>query len=149
LTVQPRAEPPEPDRTWLKVTKDAHEAFWASDVASLVAAKDESALRRLFDQRNLHQRLYRMVNKYPLIDGPQGRPVLNPAARLMTAIGTEIRQLEREFGLTPDAGARMVTATASATRSVEDLVRSDTDLQVIDVAADTDGAETETHEEGD
>ena len=82
LTVQPRTEMPPTVQTWLKVTKDAWEAFWASDAALLVSAKDESALMRLFEQRNLHQRLYRMVNKYPLIDGPQGRPVLNPAARL-------------------------------------------------------------------
>jgi P27 family predicted phage terminase small subunit len=135
LTVQPRTEIPKPDRTWLKVTKEAWSAFWASDVAVLVAPKDESALLRLFDQRNMYERLRRMVNKRPLIDGSQGQPVLNPAARLMTSLMTEIRHMEREFGLTPDAGARMVVATASATRSVEELVRGDDDLQIIDMSA--------------
>lgn len=131
-------EPPEPDGRWLKVTKEAWADFWASDVAQAVRPKDLPTLHRLFELRNLYQRTYRIVNKEPLIAGSQGQPVLNPAARLMKDTMGEIRQLEREFGLTPDAGVRMVSQAAQATRSVEELVHyGDDDLQIIDVSSDT------------
>ncbi len=138
LTVAGGADPPPPTATWLKVTKEGWSAFWQSGLAETVTGKDLAALHRLFDKRNLHERLYRIVNKNPLIDGSRGQPVINPASALMTATATEIRQLEREFGLTPDAGARMVATAASATRSVEELVRDgDDDLQIITVSEDT------------
>jgi P27 family predicted phage terminase small subunit len=118
----------------LKVTKEGWSAFWASGLAATVTEKDLAALRRLFDQRNMHERFARIVNRSPLIDGSKGQPVLNPLAALMTKLASEVRQMEREFGLTPDAGARMLASTASASRSVEELVRGDDGLQVIDVS---------------
>lgn len=130
-----RLDAPEPDRKWLKVTKDAWEAFWGSDQAGSVREKDLSALFRLFHLRNQHERMRRIVDKEPLIEGSQGQPVLNPAARLQTQLMSEIRQLEREFGLTPDAGARMVQSAASAERSVRDLMKAGDDADVINVVA--------------
>ena len=128
------ATPDIPNKRWLKVTKDGWVAFWDSDLAGGMRPKDVAALTRLFNARNLHERMARMVDKNPLIAGAAGQAVLNPAANLMTKLQGEIRQLEREFGLTPDAGVRMMGAAASAQRSVDQLVADgDDDMQVIDV----------------
>ncbi len=135
LSVAGGVDAPAPNPRWLKVTKDGWSAFWASGLAETVTEKDMSALVRLFDKRNLHEKLYRIVDKNLFIDGSRGQAVINPAMAALNVTATEIRQSEREFGLTPDAGARMVATAATATRSVEELVRSgDDDLQIIDVA---------------
>ena len=123
-------------RGWLKVTRAGWDAFWGSPLACSVAEKDVAALTRLFDMRNMYERMARMVAKEPIVVGSRDQLVLNPAARLMTQLMGEVRQLEREFGLTPDSGARMVAVAARASKSVDELVAAgDDELQVIDVDA--------------
>lgn len=128
-------KPPLPSNVrWLKVTMDGWDAYWDSELSASMRPKDVPALIRLFEMRNQHERMTRIVNKDPLIPGSQGQPVLNPAARLMTQLMAEIRQMEREFGLTPDAGSRLMGTAAKAQRSVADLVAGGDDpLQVIDM----------------
>lgn len=127
-------DPPPAPKAWLKQTTEAWDAFWESPVSSAVREKDLDALLRLFWMRNQYERLRRMAHKNPLVEGSQGQPIQNPAHRMAKDLMGEIRQLEREFGLTPDAGARLVQTASTAQKSVDDLMSAALDdFQIVDV----------------
>lgn len=116
-------ETPEPPKGILKATREAWDDFWSSDLCRAVESQDRHSLERLFLMRDEWLRCQRAVKRDPLVDGSQGQPVLNPLARRMDALQSEIRQLEDRFGLNPSARARLNVSFGDAQRSIHDLAR--------------------------
>jgi P27 family predicted phage terminase small subunit len=87
----------------------------------LVARVDEGALARYADLLVAYRRASEFVAKHgdvyvvrgrPGPNGEEGKPVgfkLYPQAKRMVALASELLRLEREFGLTPSARARLAT----------------------------------------
>ena len=113
---------PDPPRRLLKVTRDQWNAYWASPLAGAVeVGTDLPTIRRLFTLRDERERAYRGYRKARLVKGSQGQDVLNPLARQMSAMDTEIRQLEDRLGLTPKARAQLGIRIGQGRRTLDDL----------------------------
>lgn len=119
-----KLEPPKLDRRWLKVTKEAHDAFWSSDVALAVRPEDLSTLRRLFNLKDDHERMSRAARREPLVAGSQGQLVENPMAKRADRLLGEIRQLEERFGMTPTSRMRLAVSTADAQSAVSSAAQA-------------------------
>jgi P27 family predicted phage terminase small subunit len=117
-------------------TQSAWEAFWASDVASLVTKADVPAVTRLHDLRDERERAYRGYRKERFVTGSTGQPVLNPLAKAMATLDAEIRALEDRFGLTPQARLRLGVVFGEAHRSLDQINR-ELDIE-IEAAEDDD-----------
>lgn len=113
----------------LKTTRARWDELWGSPMAAaLQLAADRSAIERLFVLYDELERATRMYRKARMVKGSMGQPVLNPAAKLMTQLGAEVRQLEDRFGLTPKARVNMgAPAAESQFGSLDDLVRAAAD----------------------
>lgn len=106
---------------WLKTTSDAWAAFWASDVAKVVTPEQTSAIRRLFDMKDVQFRAFERYRKQPYVDGSQGQPVTNPAFAEAMKLETAIVALEDRLGLTPKAQANLGIAIGQAALTAADL----------------------------
>jgi P27 family predicted phage terminase small subunit len=122
-----------PRRRWLRATERAWEAFWGSDVASLVTEADMPAIERLHDLRDERERALRGYRKERLVKGSMGQRVINPLAKAMMALDAEIRALEDRFGLTPQARLRLGVVFGEARRSLDQINRElDAELEAQD-----------------
>lgn len=116
---------PDPPPRLLKVTRDDWDAYWSSPLAEAVEiGTDLPAIRRLFTLRDERERAYRGYRKERFVKGSQGQGVLNPLARHMSAMDTEIRQLEDRLGLTPKARAQLGIRIGKGKRTLDDLNRA-------------------------
>jgi len=123
-----QGEPPEAPRGLLKTTRELWDGFWSSVlVEEVVQPVDLPAIRRLFALYDERERAYRAYRNERLVEGSQGQPVLHPLARQIPKYDSEIRQLEKEFGLTPKARAKLGISFTEAKRRLSDLNR---DLEV-------------------
>jgi P27 family predicted phage terminase small subunit len=101
-------EVPKPPAGWLKQTKDDWADFYSSPQAGAVDSAGQATLRRLFDLRDEVERIRRGIKKTgPMVEGSQGQPVVNPAYRVLTALLSEIRQLEDRFSMNPQAAVKL------------------------------------------
>jgi P27 family predicted phage terminase small subunit len=108
----------------LEVTRKSWNAFWASKLAQrVVATTDLPALRRLFSLYDERERALRAYRRERLVVGSTGQPVINPMAKVMVALDTEIRALEDRFGLSPAARIRLGIALGEAKKTLEDMNR--------------------------
>jgi P27 family predicted phage terminase small subunit len=128
----PIPEPPQPSPgTELEPRiKRQWEAFWRSDVGSVMREVDVPVLERLFLLRNEWERLNRAVSKHPLIPGSQHRPdhgvthlVANPLSKRLSAVETAMYRLEAEYGLTPMGRQRLGLAAAQTASTLDALNR--------------------------
>ena len=135
-----RVDAPDPDRRWLKVTKDAHDQFWGSLIAAQVRIQDLDTVRRMFGLKDDYERHMRLARKEPFVQGSMGQPILNPSAKFAKELLSEIRQLEMQFGLTPGSRARIMQSEVSVARGVADLNAgvSNDDEPFIDIAGRSD-----------
>lgn len=137
---KPAIKPP-PPTGMLKASVAEWDAFWASDLARAVERQDIPVLERLFLMRDEWARYSKAVRKEPLVEGSQGQPVINPLAKRMNDLQSEIRQLEDRFGLNPAGRAKLNVTFGDAQRSIQDLVRSaydDDDGHTLVAADDSD-----------
>jgi len=96
--------------------------FWRSQYARLLQKdRDLRALRRLFGLYDEYERAHRMYRKQRMVQGSQGQLVLNPMARMMTALAAEIRQLEGAFGFSPRAAVTLGTQIGGLQKTLEDI----------------------------
>lgn len=117
----PAAVPDPPDRL-LKVTSEAWQEFWKSELAGLVnQGSDLLALRRLFTLYDLRERAYRNFRRHMITVGSTGQDVLNPLHKVMTGADSEIRSLEDRFGLTPMSRLRLGVQLGEAKKSLDRL----------------------------
>lgn len=118
------ANPPDAPKKWLKITKDAWADFWTQDVARAVVKSDLPALRRLFELRDLEERLMRKAAEENYVTvGSTGQPVIHPALKQADALRAEIRNLEDRFGLTPASRAKLGIDHSKLRRSLSDLAQ--------------------------
>lgn len=115
------AAPPTAPSGLLKVTLDDWSGFWASDQSRLVKPAHLPALVRLFQLRDERVRCYRALRRERIVKGSMGQPRRSPLYDVMASLDTEIRQLERDFGLTPKSWVDLGGALGDATRSLADL----------------------------
>jgi P27 family predicted phage terminase small subunit len=126
--VAPQVPAPPPDRAWLKGTRERWAGFWRSDLSSVVEADtDTAALRRLFTYYDELDRATRAVRRERFVEGSQGQPRLNPAAKYVLELEGSVRALEDRFGLTPKARLQLGVEFATAQRT---LKRMNADLEV-------------------
>ena len=113
---------PPASRYWLKQTRDAWADYWGSALAQIVEEDtDGPAIRRLFNLNDERERAYRGYRQDRLVIGSQGQRVINPLARVMSALDAEIRQLEDRLGLTPKARLQLGITYGEAAKSLEAL----------------------------
>lgn len=106
----------------LKSTKVAWDSYWTSAMTVVVRIDtDLPALARLFSLYDERERAYRGYRKERLVEGSQGQRVLNPLARVMSTLDTEIRHLEDKFGLTPKARLELGIDLGNARRALKDV----------------------------
>lgn len=114
---------PTPPVGLLKATKDLWTSFWASPVAQIIdLSSDREALEHWIwcvDERARAKRAYR---KQRLVEGSMGQPRLNPLAKQIAELTSQIKAAEEAFGLTPQARLRLGIAIGDATRSLSDLL---------------------------
>ncbi len=116
---------PDPPAGLLKTTRDQWETYWRSSLARYVDQDtDRPAIERLFTLYDERERALQGYRKSRLVKGSQGQPVLNPLARLMSTLDSEIRQLEDRLGLNPKARATLGITFGEAARSLADLNRA-------------------------
>ena len=119
------ANPPAAPKHWYKKTRDAWSTFWRSELAQIVEPDtDGPAIERLFSLYDERERAYRGYQKARLVVGSQGQLVLNPLARMMTALDAEIRQLEDRLGLTPKSRLQLGITFGEAAKSLDAINRA-------------------------
>jgi len=122
LVAPPKAMPtPAPPAGLTAATKRAWATFWESDVARVVESTDLPALTRLFELHQERSELWRAYQEERLVKGSKGQPVLNPLAKMLAQVTSEIRTLEAAFGLTPAARVRLGLHFAAATKTLREL----------------------------
>ena len=124
LVSDAQAGVPEPPRELLQVTRRLWENYWTSPlIAAVEPATDLPAIQRMFTLYDERERAYRAYRKERLVKGSQGQMVINPLAKQMTAMDSEIRQLEDRLGLTPKSRAQLGITFGAVQRTIEDLNR--------------------------
>jgi hypothetical protein len=123
------ARPVPPLPTGLSRTLAARWArWWRSPVARAVDwDRDGEAVERLFANYELQAKLRKSVKRRLFVDGSQGQPILNPAAKHLVAVEAAIRQDEMQFGRTPRAAAQLGVTIGDLQKTVEDLNRDASD----------------------
>jgi P27 family predicted phage terminase small subunit len=113
---------PKADTDWLAQTKERWVSFWGSSIAGVTERDtDLPALTRLFGYYDELERSTRALRQQRFVEGSQGQPRLNPAAKYIGELEGSIRQLEDRFGLTPKARLGLGVDFANAHRSLQEL----------------------------
>lgn len=113
---------PEPPTGWLKATRERWTAFWGSELAAVVdPSTDTAALERLFGFYDEIERATRAIRTERFVEGSQGQPRLNPAAKYLIDLEAAVRALEDRFGMTPRARLQLGIDFATAQRSLAKL----------------------------
>ena len=140
--------PPRIDgRQLLKVTRDAWDTYWASELPAYATDSDRPALVRLFTMYDLRERMQRtLLADGPFTTGSTGQLVSHPAAKELAALDARIVALEDRFGLSPKARLGLGIDLGRATRSLEGINagftapdeadRPDPRVTVVDTTAD-------------
>lgn len=61
------------------------------------------------------------MKKEPTVTGSQGQPVVNPLARRLADLETQIARAEVQFGMTPKARADLGLSAAGAAKTAQEL----------------------------
>lgn len=94
--------PPCPD-SWAESTVGEWAEFWRSDVGRIAAETDIPAVRRMFNYRDMSDRLMDAFAEKPTVLGSTRQEKVNPALDKMLKLAPLIAMLEQQFGLTPKA----------------------------------------------
>jgi P27 family predicted phage terminase small subunit len=122
VSAAPAQEVPKPPSGLLKKTRQRWAAFWASDVAKVLAVDtDMSGVVRLFQLYDERDRCYGAVRKDRLVEGSRNQPVLNPLYRQLATLDSEIRQLEDRFGLTPMSRLKLGINVGRGRKTIEEM----------------------------
>lgn len=130
----------------LKVTVEAWDRLWSSDVVSVVDLKsDHEAVVRWASLLDERERAFRAFRTERLVGGSQGQPVLNPLWTVVRTCDSELRALEDRIGLSPKARLQLGITYGEAVKSLDELnqlmdeegddVDVDPRLSVIDATA--------------
>ncbi|MBA2686896.1 MAG: P27 family phage terminase small subunit [Gemmatimonadaceae bacterium] len=107
----------------LKKTADRWAAFWDSPVARAAdPITDLPAIARLFQAYDELERVGPAFRKARIVEGSTGQPTLNPLAKYIATLTTEITALEDRFGLTPKSRLALGIAIGQAKASLNDLI---------------------------
>jgi len=112
---------PEPSRTWLKSTKDAWRVIVGSPLASAFLPTDLPALWMLHELMDERSRALAAYRRQRTVIGAAGQERVNGAATVALAFGVEIGNLQKAFGLTPGARAKLGLTFAQAATTTADL----------------------------
>lgn len=117
-----REIPPVP-KNLLKVNRDSWVRYWNSQLSQATDVEtDLPAIKRLWTLYDERERVYRLLcEKGRLVRGSQGQAVINPAARYMSDLDAEIRQMEDRLGLTPRSRLQLGITLSEAAKSIKDL----------------------------
>lgn len=114
---------PEPPDGLQERTVEQWESYWCSDVAQVVERRSDMAgVRRLFQLYDERDRAYQGYRGERLVEGSQGQPVINPLAKVMQNLDSEIRQLEDRFGLNPKARLQLGIHMTEARKGLSALM---------------------------
>ena len=114
-------EAPPPPTGLLPATRTAWTEFWSSPLARLVQPADVPALARLHSLYDERQRAADLIRAERMVPGSKGQMRANPLYSHLSAMDTEIRQLEGQFGITPLGRMRLGVALGDAGRSLKSL----------------------------
>lgn len=126
----PQTDVPKPPTGLLKATRVWWDEVWRHDIAGAWVESDRSVVERLATLRDERERAYCGYRKSRLVEGSQGQPVINPLAKVMQSLDTEIRQLEDRLGLSPMARLKLGATFGAAHKSLDEMNRefdADTD----------------------
>lgn len=109
----PPATHPEPRRSWLATTKDAHANYWADTISSLATPATLVVVRRYFDLVDERDRALRAVRRQRHTEGSTGQLVMHPSAGFLVQLEQAIGKLETELGIGPASRSRLKLEAAS------------------------------------
>lgn len=93
---------PDPPDDLLDSTVQRWVAFWESDSARMVDhLADMPRLIRWIEQLDEYDRVVEKMGRDWLVRGSTGNEVLNPLARYLAQLDTQLARTETEFGMTP------------------------------------------------
>ena len=123
-----RSQIPDAPAGLLKATEKKWQAYFLSEVSSLLNDSDITALERLFELYDERQRCLNSARrKGRIVEGSTGQPVLNPLYKHMGELDREIRAMEDRFGLSPMARLKLGATFGEANKSLKDLFEVDDD----------------------
>lgn len=119
----PRSElgVPDPPSGLLKATRDLWITYWHSPVASAALAIDLAGLHRWIQAVDEHTRAIKALRKARTVEGSTGQIRMNPLAGYAAALAREIKALEEQFGLNPQARLKLGISTAQARMTAQQL----------------------------
>lgn len=115
--------PPEPRPGWLKVTREAHAAYWGDSISGVVSPAAVPVVDRYFGMVDEWHRALREVRGERHTMGSMGQPRTNPSSGYLMQLEDRLQRLEAELGITPAARSRMKFEAASTEATLDKLFR--------------------------
>lgn len=119
---------PEPNESWLPVTKDQWHTFWGSQIAgTMVDQAHIGPLFRYFDFVDEWHFLSTIFRNEPVTLGSAGQEVVNPLHKRMEHLEKQLVVLEDRFGMNPQAllsaGVKFGEVSKSLKDRAQDVVK--------------------------
>jgi P27 family predicted phage terminase small subunit len=122
---------PRPPAGLLPASHDRWRAFWASRMGAAVDPdSDLPGLERWILAYDEWHRASKALRKVRVVKGSMGQPVLSPMAAYVGQLASELRDLERAYGMTPKARLDLgltVAETKLTVSKINDMVRASAD----------------------
>lgn len=97
------AAPPAPAGLLVRA-RERWDAFWSSPVSQAVdRGSDMHALVRWIKAVDEYERAMPVFQKQRVVKGSTGQPVLSPLAAYISSLETQIRAIEKAFGMDPQS----------------------------------------------
>lgn len=123
VALPPRSElgVPDPPTGLLKSSRDLWVTYWHSPVASAALAIDLAGLHRWITLEDEWTRASKALRKERTVEGSTGQIRMNPLASYVASLGREIKALQEQFGLNPQARLKLGISTAQARMTAAQL----------------------------
>lgn len=121
LVAVPTAGPPEPPSGLCAAANEAWTAYWTDVIAGVVRPGDAPLVDRWIRNIDRYQRIMRLADKEPVVEGSTGQQKPNGLYDLAFKIEASIKADEQQLGIGPLNRLRLGVKFAEGAKSLADL----------------------------